>query len=50
MVVGGLVVGTCQPFRLAMGVLAFVITFEGNSLSILSLGFAKEESVDSSVR
>jgi len=36
MVVGGLVVGTCQPFRLAMGVLAFVITFEGNSLSILS--------------
>ena len=42
MVVGGLVVGTCQPFRLAMGVVAFVITFEGNSLSILRLGLAKE--------
>ena len=41
MVIGGLVVGFCQPFRLALGVIAFVLQFQGCSCSLLSLGLGK---------
>lgn len=36
MVIGGLVVGFCQPFRLALGVIAFVLQFQGCSCSLLT--------------
>ena len=39
MVVGGLVVGFCQPFRLALGSIAFILQFQG-SCSCLILGDA----------
>ncbi|CAK9016055.1 unnamed protein product [Durusdinium trenchii] len=36
MVVGGLVVGVAQPFRITFGVVAFIVEFERNSSGILS--------------